>query len=1011
MEIRIVEYNDTYAAKVADMWNKSASSWGNDDTIKTEEEIIASAASSGDLKAYLAIVEDEVVGYCSFSEYRFDEGASYLPLLNVRPDFHGKQVGKKLILKVLKDAIKSKWPRFDLFTWSGNIKAVPLYKKCGFFWEKKNDSVHLMNFIPYVLKTEAVKDYFDVIDWYKDSTRPIELSTDGREEKGFEYYEYSWKKNNINLRMEFERKGRGLRLIETDDYLIRTSIDKQGLVLGYDYKIVYEIFNKSGKDLKVELKGLDDKNIRYNINESFEVTDSIVVEGDFHVGEVNKAQNMWKTHPTVGTNITINGKEALFKTGVEPKFPIKAKLTVPNYSNKLNVEYECYLDIENGFDQDVSISFEMPSNEFIIFDGTNKLELESKEKKSIPLTYKLKSFGLYEENIDFAIKINKNENNYSRKVQGIFRGKSGCYYGKIEEDYVIVNGEYVVIFDAFEKDILLVRETKTDINNALLPVKIGLPYSLEFNKLDPELVDCKVENDFVQMKLNFNSRDFKGLKLTLVCNLYANGVLETYYEILNSGEKRKNLKLNKSIYHRMWDTYIPYANEIVHIKGNDGSSMDYYDDKKLDENWIFHNNEEFTSGLCWSKKDKIKFDHWRLTIENDINELDSGEVFLSEPIYLSLGHKNYKDFRNFALGKYESGERKEVGIIDYVINEGNPFVKDEYNVLVKNNRKSSFEGKLVVNGVSKQIDVESNSVMIDIKTKSNTEKVKIDLELKDRIENKEFILYSTNNNDIKTDKEIVDEKTIYTVDNGVIKIKSSPEFSDTLFSIEYDGEEWLDSTFPTPSQKVWWNPWVGGINLRPYRMQDNAILLEEISCEFVEVKDNFDNIWSGLKNTVDIQKDENNKGIKIENYYLMLPGAKVLLTTSKIIQNSGAYLEKKVFTRNMGLNIDNEMAKSKYVIRRDNELIKYKCGDINVSVKEKGMLMCEGERKSKMIIYNSGDNYVYGESETNLNLVCSSNNLSIPSDSSKFTPHDFIIFSDEYLTKNEIVNFKNVKLK
>ncbi|MFD0960511.1 hypothetical protein [Paenibacillus chungangensis] len=57
------------------------------------------------------------------------------------------------------------WPRLDLFTWAGNTKAVPLYKKCGFFWEKKDDSVHLMNFIPTVLQTEALLPSLERLDW------------------------------------------------------------------------------------------------------------------------------------------------------------------------------------------------------------------------------------------------------------------------------------------------------------------------------------------------------------------------------------------------------------------------------------------------------------------------------------------------------------------------------------------------------------------------------------------------------------------------------------------------------------------------------------------------------------------------------------------------------------------------------------------------------------------------------------------------------------------------------
>ena len=54
-----------------------------------------------------------------------------------------------------------------------------MYKKCGFFWEKKDNAVHLMNFIPSVLQTEALGPYLERIDWYSDSLRNLDIRPDG----------------------------------------------------------------------------------------------------------------------------------------------------------------------------------------------------------------------------------------------------------------------------------------------------------------------------------------------------------------------------------------------------------------------------------------------------------------------------------------------------------------------------------------------------------------------------------------------------------------------------------------------------------------------------------------------------------------------------------------------------------------------------------------------------------------------------------------------------------------
>lgn len=51
-----------------------------------------------------------------------------------------------------------------------------------------------MNFIPTILQTEALAPYFEELDWYADSTRELVVEPDGRRERGFDFFDYTWKK-------------------------------------------------------------------------------------------------------------------------------------------------------------------------------------------------------------------------------------------------------------------------------------------------------------------------------------------------------------------------------------------------------------------------------------------------------------------------------------------------------------------------------------------------------------------------------------------------------------------------------------------------------------------------------------------------------------------------------------------------------------------------------------------------------------------------------------------------
>ncbi|MGM0437874.1 MAG: GNAT family N-acetyltransferase, partial [Bacillota bacterium] len=101
--IKICEYEDKYAESLAEMWNKSSENWGGYDHLITTETIIDEHKHIDFINTYLAVDKEKncVVGYCGFSEYRNDEGALYLPILNVRPDYQGKSIGKALVLKTV----------------------------------------------------------------------------------------------------------------------------------------------------------------------------------------------------------------------------------------------------------------------------------------------------------------------------------------------------------------------------------------------------------------------------------------------------------------------------------------------------------------------------------------------------------------------------------------------------------------------------------------------------------------------------------------------------------------------------------------------------------------------------------------------------------------------------------------------------------------------------------------------------------------------------------------------
>ena len=69
-----------------------------------------------------------------------------------------RSLGKALLLEALKRH-RRRLRQLTLGTWAGNLKAVPLYKKTGFFWVPET-SVWMQNFIPTALTLPIARDFF-----------------------------------------------------------------------------------------------------------------------------------------------------------------------------------------------------------------------------------------------------------------------------------------------------------------------------------------------------------------------------------------------------------------------------------------------------------------------------------------------------------------------------------------------------------------------------------------------------------------------------------------------------------------------------------------------------------------------------------------------------------------------------------------------------------------------------------------------------------------------------------
>ena len=598
---KIVEYEDSLAAAVAKMWNLSGEGWGGELDVRTEEQVRSEVESGAYFNVYIAMKDGEAIGYCSYNRYHKDEDSAYVHVLNVRPDYHGKKIGKELVLMCVNETIARGLPRLDIHTWPGNTKAVPLYKKCGFLWEDRTDSTHLCNYIPSIIKNELFAEFFKKADWYGDSVRKIEIAPDGvKDASKFEYAYYEWEKDGEYLKIGYEKTGRSVRYAETDDYIIELTADNHEPAFGFKYNAAFKIINKSGKTLDVGVKGKNDGVIGFDCEFSQKVTGEAVFEKQFFVNAITEPQDTWRMHPRVLADVVVNGKRAEFGLGIEPKFPLSPSLVEKRHISTPGRAYDMYINISNSLPDDAEVKFILPENDLIKFDKTDHILQLKKGMDSViniraktlrngymalPVTYEIVTEGG-----DFF--------SFTRPLHIVNQGTDGTFYFETDSEYGAANGTWRLTMKKQDSRVDYRRVVKPGGHAAFEISRLGKPYDDEFNLMKPSDVRFFVDADYITFEADFASKKFGGAVLTEIYEMNSSGVLKRRHRLINLGDAARELSIKTEFWTGIGRRPVLHYDGDFHEVADDFNyGFSNLPEDLIDENWIFENDPKNPQGI------------------------------------------------------------------------------------------------------------------------------------------------------------------------------------------------------------------------------------------------------------------------------------------------------------------------------------------------------------------------------------------------------------------------------
>ncbi|PFA67077.1 GNAT family N-acetyltransferase [Bacillus sp. AFS015802] len=902
-QVKIVEYHEGLAKGIAKMWNESRENWGGDSTITTEQDVKDKEANSTNLNLFLALVGDEVAGYCGLSEYREDEGALYIPLLNVHPKFHGMKIGKKLVLKAIEKTVEMQWPRLDLFTWPGNTKAVPLYKKCGFFWEDRDDTVHLMNFIPMVLQLDLLKPFFDKHDWYETSQRLIEIKPDGVKEKDHTYYEYRWEAGDEFVRIQFERTGRGIRLIETRDVLVEMMMPEFKLLENEEYVISYQVENRSKEPVEISLKGMSSFGAGHHFDESILVEDKWKGEFPATVSFSSNDPSPWKTHPTIGAELLIEGKPLVVKMGVFPKQAGKLHLRTVKKNWKPHHGGTVFLDLESQVEEDTLWTIHLPLNKILEWEKPVILKkVSGRGRVSVPLCVRLLKNGFFSEEIVVSMEREDGKlSSFTTTLRLALPGYGAKFGGETDDHWYGYNGPFYV---EIEKRNHVVKIGSTAFSRdpiSFFTPKFGKPYSEEFSKKEASSIEYIELPEALVIKTSLLSEAFQSMLLNTYFKIYGDGLVEIKHEVVNKGYTELNdLCLIQPVFTSFEGVAIPQKDGV--LIGNESivPFMEYIDDKAIPENWLhITSSKGDTIGLAWPEHANGRKDDWRMALEYEMKLVRPQEEICLGPIQIGVNTSNHwSKWRELVIGD-EAVEMKELPL--YAFEKANGDVVSSVN----ENVEYSFKSMLTpyVHGT---LTVHKENVSLVKKLQKDEGLTHMSVQLEHSSPGVKWVCgeFMSNSQTAKVDSlqfvhgksevTIEQKRDIWSVDNGVISFQASSDYYPGIYSLRFNGIEALDHQYPTPGPRAWWNPWGGGIAYSFQNISAYSMLKEETTIESVTKEDLYGHHWTGICLTTQFKKHDKMKGVILRQYALTLPEVPILTVYAEIHQNSGRTIENEI---------------------------------------------------------------------------------------------------------------------
>ena len=908
----VEEWRKGDAEKLATLEMEADIAWpGGGGWQTTADEQEREIRESNLLGAFVTENERRLISICTIRADPGQQAHAFIPYLNCHPDFHGKKHGKSVLWAAVDRACEAGFQKVDLFTWPGNLKAVPLYKKMGFMWQP-DSSVHMENFTPAARRHPLAAAFFARHDWYETHVRDLSLKEDLMTRGKVKVYEYLWRAPDGDfLRLVFDRQSWGIIEIENEDLSASCSLPGEKLVAGVPHPVRWRITNKKSAPVLISLAASGDPGLEIRKREALEVKDAAELEGTFEIDPEIKEKTRQPKAAVLRTEVVIDGVGIELAAGIAVRQAVDVSIDTVRSVLTTGTPQEALLTLRSNLDEACTAKLRViPAGGADVKMGERRVKLDPKGGAELPAPLTAPRSGPVALDVQaIAVAGGRKIPVKSKRIDLLAVERWGVSAGLGEENALLCGGGLMVSVHLRTGQVSIFHRLRALRSHRLdlhCP-RLGPPFA--GGDLFEEKAEGSIEQDACGVALRLRTRSVlrPGVVLDRRIVLGQGPLVRVSDTIINGSTQPLDLSLLQGLGMRIG----PGASFVVPRKqgvysqagGSGGRDLESLrlpeEGEAWPEGWICAEKEDgCAAGILWDRAERVEPGPWG-NLRIGAGRVKPGESKQMEPFYAFAGDGNWQTIRAWwrtlfgSVPEIETSSAPTRRMVEFEI-EPDPLLiaggKTEATLRLGHAGEYKLDGKLVVEK-SALLRPDVDSLKVSGLCEANPLVRKVGIRSRDRArpETGEILVrfetgeavYRFSGRALILPRKACQVRVsrqekgrVIVVDNGVLTAKVAPSFMGSVISLQRKGREYLNSSYPETVPRGWINPWHGGIS-PAYDRLDDTLYKERFRYRVIERKGRQGLVWRGVRVYCRIAQ-EHALGQTIALEYLLAPGADVL---------------------------------------------------------------------------------------------------------------------------------------